>query len=370
MSPGPECGQEENLPTVVVLHGDETGEELLQEALRVISPDVIGLDIPLEMHDLSLAARRESRNGVIYQAAKAMKISGYGLKAATVTPTQKDNVGSPNAILRKEIDGTVIVRTGRRIPGVAAHSGIHAPISVVRMAVNDAYGAKEWREGDGLEQRAYRTEMITRRDCRSVAEYAFYLAHRGKATVFGGPKFTVSPVYEGMLKEEMDAAHQRHPEVAYRPELIDATFALILTAEGSLVIPSLNRDGDLLSDLVMQLFGSIAGAESLLLSFEDDFRRRVVMAEAPHGTAPALLGKDVANPMAMILAAASLLSYFPQANARRVGATIRAATLQTVESGIRTPDIGGEFGTTDFTNAVIQRTRHTLISERSNGAGV
>ena len=77
---------------------------------------------------------------------------------------------------------------------------------------------------------------------------------------------------------------------------------------GKLNLCALNRDGDCLSDLVLPLFGSIAGAESLLLGFGDDpLVPSVVMAEAPHGTAPSLEGKNVANPMAMILAAAALL---------------------------------------------------------------
>ena len=93
--------------------------------------------------------------------------------------------------------------------------------------------------------------------------------------VYGGPKWTVSPVYEGMLKEEMDAAAERHPEVGYEPLLIDATYAGLLTgrADAPLVIPSLNRDGDLLSDLVLPLFGSIAGAESVLLALDDGAAR-------------------------------------------------------------------------------------------------
>ena len=103
-----------------------------------------------------------------------------------------------------------------------------------------------------------------------------------------GPKWTVSPVYEGMLKEEMDAAAERYPDVAYQPVLIDATYAGLLSgaADAPLVIPALNRDGDCLSDLVMPMFGSIAGAESVLLAFDDDFTTQVAMAEAPHGTAP------------------------------------------------------------------------------------
>src|SRR3712207_9078661 len=88
-----------------------------------------------------------------------------------------------------------------------------------------------------------RTERIERRICRSVAEFAFRLAERTGAKVFGGPKYTVSPVYEGMLKEEMDAAAERHQGVPYEPQLIDATFALLVGAAGDpLVIPALNRE--------------------------------------------------------------------------------------------------------------------------------
>ncbi len=164
------------------------------------------------------------------------------------------------------------------------------------------------------------------------------------AKVFGGPKYTVSPVYEGMLKEEMDAAARRHPDVTYDPQLIDATYALLLSAAGDkpLVIPSLNRDGDCLSDLVMQLFGSIAGAESVLLAFdESSLKASTVMAEAPHGTAPRLEGKNVANPLAMILAAAAVISYAGEPRALQTSRAIEAAALETLHDGIATADLGG-----------------------------
>jgi isocitrate dehydrogenase (NAD+) len=128
---------------IAVLEGDETGQELLEEALRVLAPDVIGLDLQLGRFDLSLESRRATNNEVVMQAAAAIRESGLGLKAATITPEGADDVGSPNRILREEIGGKVIVRTGRRIPGVVPFGGVHAPISVVRMAVGDAYGAKE-----------------------------------------------------------------------------------------------------------------------------------------------------------------------------------------------------------------------------------
>src|SRR6187431_2255171 len=298
--------------TIVVLEGDQTGQELLEEALRVLAPDIVGSELDFPRFDLSLEARRRTNNELVHEAATAIRENGLGLKAATVTPEGRDDIGSPNRIIREEIGGKVIVRTGRRIPGVVPFGGVHAPISVVRMAVGDAYGAEEWREGEGEDEVAFRTERIERRICHSVAEFAFRQAARTGAKVFGGPKYTVSPIYEGMLKEEMDAAAARHPDVPYEPQLIDATFALLIGSTGDpLVIPSLNRDGDILSDLVLPLFGSIAGAESLLVAFAEDDPGQVtaVMAEAAHGTAPALQGKNVANPLAMILAGAAVLGY-------------------------------------------------------------
>src|SRR4026208_658976 len=150
------------------------------------------------------------------------------------------------------MSGRVIVRTGRRIPGVVPLGGVHAPISVVRMAVGDAYGAKEWREGEGDDEVAFRTERIERSVCRAVAEFAFRQAERMGAKGFGGP------------------------------------FALLISSSGApMVIPALNRDGDILSDLVLPLFGSIAGSESLLVAFGDDYAPTALMAEAAHGNPPA-----------------------------------------------------------------------------------
>ena len=348
------------LKGIAVLEGDQTGQELLEQSLRVLAPDVVGLDIALPRFDLSLEARRETQNGVVHEAAAAIRETGLGLKAATVTPEARDDVGSPNRILREEIGGKVIVRTGRRLPGVVPFGGVHAPISVVRMAVGDAYGAKEWREGDGAAEVAFRTERIERGVCRAVAEFSFREAERVGAKVFGGPKYTVSPTYEGMLKEEMDAAAERHPTVPYEPQLIDATFALLIASTGDpMVIPALNRDGDILSDLVLPLFGSIAGSESMLVAFEGaDLEPTALMAEAAHGTAPSLEGKNVANPLAMILAAAALLSQTEEG--ATAGRAVREAALEAVAQGVKTADLGGNAGTSEFTDDVIARTRTKL----------
>jgi isocitrate dehydrogenase (NAD+) len=362
---------------ITVLEGDETGQELLEQSLRILAGDVIGLAIELDCHDLSLERRRATGNEVVHEAARAMRESGFGIKAATITPEGRDDVGSPNRILREEIGGKVIIRTGRRIPGVTPIAGVHHPISVVRMAVEDAYGAKQWREGSegAADEVAFRTERITRGVCRAVAEYAFRQATQMGGRVYGGPKWTVSPVYEGMLKEEMDAAAERHPDVVYQPVLIDATYAGLISGatDSPLIIPALNRDGDCLSDLVMPMFGSIAGAESVLLAFDDDYDTQVAMAEAPHGTAPALQGKDVANPMAMLLSCAAVLHYAAvrgYAGAQQASRAVYESVLEATAAGVRTPDLGGHHGTTDFTTDVVERVRRKIDVWSSLGSSV
>ncbi len=174
-----------------------------------------------------------TKNEVVRDAAQRMRETGFGLKAATITPEKAGDVGSPNAILRKALDGTVILRTGRRIPGIIPVGGVYSPISVVRMAVDDAYGAEEHREGTAW------TNMLIAPKRSAVVCAApspssrFNTRNVPMPRSFGGPKYTVSPIYEGMLKEEMDAAAARHAAVRYSPQLIDATYALLLTASGA-----------------------------------------------------------------------------------------------------------------------------------------
>ena len=351
------------IPAIVVMHGDQTGEELLAAALRVLQPEVIRQPLQFIDYDLSLENRRDSNNQVVWDAAAAACKTGLALKAATITPEIPGDVGSPNAILREALGASVILRTGRRIPQIRPIGGVYAPITIMRMAVDDAYGAKEWRElNDAGDEIAWRTSKISRSVCRTVAEFTFAHAKRTGSKVFGGPKFTVSATYEGMFKEELDAAAQRYPDVAYQPLLIDATFALLLQNSGeALVIPALNRDGDLLSDMVLQMYGSIAGSESLVIGFDaETFRAKTVMAEAPHGTAPALYGKDIANPMAMILASAALLTYVGSPMADRASRSIYESVFEALYEGKATPDLHGPMSTTEFTNEVIHKVKTKL----------
>jgi hypothetical protein len=254
-------------------------------------------------------------------------------------------------------------------------AGVYHPISIVRMAVEDAYGAEQWREGaEGApDEVAFRTERITRSTCRAVAAYAFRTAGKMGGKVYGGPKWTVSPVYEGMLKEELDRAAAAAREVPYQPVLIDATYAGLVSgaADSPLVIPRLNRDGDCLSDLVMPMFGSIAGAESVLWPstttstptwpWPRPARDRAGAARQGHrqpdGDAAGLRGG----------AAPRRHQGTPGRRARLAG-DLRGV-LEATAAGVRTPDLGGAATTSGFTTEVVERVRTKIDVWASLGLG-
>ncbi len=340
---------------LVILHGDSTGEEMLLDALRVIEP----LGIEFVDYDLTLANRAKTKNDVVHQASAAIVKYGVGVKAATETDPF---FGSPNQILRQVMNADVILRSAQRLPGIAPKAGVHYPISIVRMATGEAYGAKEWREEkDGIEY-AYRTETITRAQCRSVAEYTFLLAKRRRARAIVASKWTVSSTFEAVLHEEGDQASKKYSDVEYWPLLIDALYASLVNGSATdrpLVIGCLNRDGDCLSDLVFPLFGSIAGAGSAIIAFDEKYNVQATLHEAAHGTAPTLEGQNIANPLAMILACASAVEDLG-ISAPYSGSDIRDAAMQTIKAGVKTRDLGGNSTMSGFTDQVIVQLEKNL----------
>ena len=243
--------------------------------------------------------------------------------------------------------------------------GVHAPISVVRMAVGDAYGAKEWREGEGDDEVALRTERIERRICHAVAEFAFRQAERMGAKVFGGPKYTVSPIYEGMLKEEMDAAAARIPTCPTSRSSIDATFALLISSSGApMVIPALNRDGDILSDLVLRSSARLR-APSRCSSRSATTTCRARSWPRPRTDRPGARREGRREPDGDDPRGRGAALPRGGRGGADGGRAIREACLEAVADGIRTADLGGHAARRDFTDEVIRRTR-TKVEVRAS----
>ena len=159
-SPGP--------TTLVVMEGDQTGQELLEEALRVIDPEVTGLPLVIERYDLSLENRRRTRNQVVFDAAEATKRHGFGLKAATVTPEDAGDVGSPNALLREAIGGKVDhphrpAPVGRAAPRRHPRADLDRPDGGRRRLQRPRVPRDGGRRRDRLAHRAHLASHLPRR---------------------------------------------------------------------------------------------------------------------------------------------------------------------------------------------------------------
>ena len=138
---------------IVVLEGDQTGQELLEQSLRLLNPALLGIEIELErFRPLPRASAGHREPG--RDRRRGGDAGGRsGAQGGHDHPGGQGRCRLPERILREGIGGKVIVRTGRRLPGVAPMAGVHYPISIVRMAAVDAYGAKQWREGDAGDRR-------------------------------------------------------------------------------------------------------------------------------------------------------------------------------------------------------------------------
>ena len=205
---------------IVVLEGDETGQELLDQALRVLDPGAArSAGRARAVRPLARRSGAETSNGSSPRPREAMKAAGFGIKAATITPEGKDDVGSPEPHP---------ARGGRR-----QGDRPHRPAHPGRRRAGGRRPLPDLRRAHGRRGRLRRQAVArgrwtaTRSPTGPSASRAPPAARSpsspsgrpsaSAARVYGGPKWTVSPVYEGMLKEEMDAAAERHPDVAYQP---------------------------------------------------------------------------------------------------------------------------------------------------------
>ena len=367
---------------IIVLEGDETGQELLEQALRVLDPDVIGLDARARaLRPLAREPPRDRQRGRRTRPRARCARPGFGIKAATITPEGADDVGSPNRILREEIDGKVIIRTGRRIPGVTPVAGVHHPISVVRMAVDDAYGAKQWREGEAgaADEIAYRTEKITRGTCRAVAEYAFRTAAQdGRARLRRAEVDGLARSTRACSRRSSTPPPSATPRSTTSPVLIDATYAGLIS--GARRRAARHPGAQPRRRLPLRPRACRCSARSRAPSrccsrFDDDFETDVAMAEAPHGTAPGAAGQGHRQPDGDDPGRRARSCTTPAtARPRRAPTAPRARSTSRCSRprppGVRTPDLGGHASTSEFTTEVIARVRTKIDVWSSLGSTV
>jgi 3-isopropylmalate dehydrogenase len=265
---------------------------------------------------------------------------------------------NPSGTIRKHFGLFANIRPAKAFEGAKAAGKAKAPgidLIIVRENTQGFYADRNTFAGTGEympdENTAIAMGIITRAAVERIAKVAFHLARarRGKLTIVH--KANVLRLTTGLFRDVCREIAADYPDVEVDDYHIDAmTVHLVRSANKFDVIVTENMFGDILSDLAGELAGSLGIAPSINASLDQ------AMAQAAHGSAPDIAGRNIANPIAMILSSGMLLQWL---GARRDDASlIKAAGLvengveATVRAGTMTPDMGGSTGTREFGEAV------------------
>jgi isocitrate dehydrogenase (NAD+) len=325
---------------VTELLGDGIGSELSRAIHAVADSLPIRLEfIPV---DLTLENRRARGSKIYDETVEAVGQTRVALKYPTITAEE-----SPNAILRRRLDLSVIHRPVYTIPGVPTNFRRELDLDIVRIATGGTYDDPGRRIGD---DGAVSLRIVERRPVREAARYAFNLARRTGKRVTSASKYTIQKATDGLFESVAKEVAGQFPEVPHNSELFDALLGkVIMTPEKFQIVLVLNEYGDFLSDMACGLAGSLGIGASANLAFDPASVVRVAMFDAAHGTAPDIAGKNLANPTAIFLALSMLLY---QLGETALGHTLRTTTLDLLRQGTRTRDLGGQESTDSFTAAV------------------
>lgn len=339
---------------VTELLGDGIGAELSEAVHRLASALPIDLEfIPV---DLRVESRRTRGKAIYDEAVEKILETKVALKHPTATTEE-----SPNAVLRRRLDLSVIHRPVYTIPGVPTNFRRELDLDIVRIATGGTYDDPGRMIGD---DGAVSLRIVERRPVREAARYAFNLARKTSKRVTSSSKYTIQKATDGLFESVAREVAGQFPEVPHNVELFDALLGKVIMApEKFQIVLVLNEYGDFLSDMACGLAGSLGIGASANLAFDASAVVRVALFDAAHGTAPDIAGKQLANPTAIFLAFSMLLY---QLGEIAVGQAVKNSTLDLLRAGTRTPDLGGTESTGSFTEAVAAEVARRL-AEKSPG---
>ena len=325
---------------VTELLGDGIGPELSRAIHRLAEALPIKLEfIPV---DFRLENRRARGKALYDEAVGTIAATRVALKHPTTTAEE-----SPNAILRRRLDLSVIHRPVYTIPGVPTNFRRELDLDIVRIATGGTYDDPGRMIG---EDGAVSLRIVERRPVTEAARYAFNLARKTSKKVTSSSKYTIQKATDGLFERVAKEVAEQFPEVPHSVELFDALLGKVIIApEKFQIVLVLNEYGDFLSDMACGLAGSLGIGASANLGFDPAAVVRVALFDAAHGTAPDIAGKNLANPTAIFLALSLLLYQLGEID---LGHGVKTATLDLLRQGIRTRDLGGQESTDSFTEAV------------------
>lgn len=332
--------------TVTLIPGDGIGPSISDAASRVV--EATGVKVQWERHDAGLAAIEKYKDPLPPQVVESIQRTRVALKGPLTTPVGT-GFRSINVALRKEFDLYANLRPAKSFEGLATKWD-NVDLIIVRENTEEFYAGIE-HYIDPAKSAAETIGIITKSGSERIVRYAFEYARkqrRKKVTIVH--KANIMKFTGGLFLEVAKKVAEEYPDIECNDKIIDnMAMQLVMNPHQFDVIVTTNLFGDILSDLCSGLVGGLGLAPGGNIGY------KVAIFEAVHGSAPDIAGKNIANPCAIILAAAMMLHHMGEVTAaERIGKAVAAV----IKEGKRvTKDLNPKAGvtTTEVTNAIIEK---------------
>ncbi len=339
---------------ITELLGDGIGPELSESVHTVC--ESLPLNLKFIPFDLSVENREPGIDRNLFDKVyESMRTTRLAIKYPTITRTQ-----SPNAIIRRMCNFSVILRPVISIKGIKSNFTGDVSLNIVRVATGGTYEDPGRMIGKDA---AVSIRIVERSPVRQAAKFAFRFAREKHLSVTSSSKHTIQRTTDGFFQQIVEEVHKDFTDVRHQIELFDALLAKIILNPGNYqVILVLNEYGDFLSDMASGLIGSIGTGASGNFSFTDEDKIDIAMFDPAGGTAPDIAGQNKCNPTAILLALGMLLDHIDH---YELGHALRLAVFSAIAEGLCTADIGGSLGTREFTALVVERLKENLSALQS-----
>jgi isocitrate dehydrogenase (NAD+) len=334
---------------IALIAGDGIGPEVTAAVRRVL--EQAGAAIEWTECKAGLAAIDDGKDTLPPETLEAIEQHKIALKGPCTTPVGK-GFTSVNVGLRQKLNLYAAVRPVRSMPGVKTRFD-DVDLVIIRENTEGLYSGVENNVSPGV---VMSMKVATELACTRIARWAFRYAtqrQREKITVFH--KANIMKMTDGLFLDcAGKIAEVEYPNIEYNQNIIDAGCMKLVQDPSQFDVLLLeNLYGDVVSDLCAGLVGGLGVVPGANIG--DD----TAIFEAVHGSAPDIAGKGVANPLALLMSAVMMLNYIADnrrdPGARKVAESIKNAYDQTLSDNCKTRDLGGELGTDQFADAVVER---------------
>lgn len=326
---------------ITLIKGDGIGPEITDAVVKIIK--AAGVDIVWDIQTAGADVIEKEGVPLPQRVIDSVKRNKIALKSPVTTPIGR-GFRSVNVQLRKDLDLYANLRPCYNLPNIETRYE-NIDIVVVRENTEDLYAGIE-RQVD--ENTAESIKIITRIASERIAEFAFdYAVKNNRKEVCVVTKANICKLSDGLFLDCARKIAKKYPNIGFREILVDNCCMQLVQNPNqfdTLLLPNLY--GDIVSDLCAGLVGGLGIAQGANIG------KDYAVFEPVHGSAPDIAGQDKANPTAMLMSAIEMLNFIGETTA---AAKIKSALFETLKSGIKTADIGGNASCSEFTNAVVQR---------------